>query len=174
VVVAVNGAKVRTSSELTREVAKASPGEVLRLDVLRMGKSRTVEIRSGVRPSEKDLVANDNQKDDAAPGKGGSAAAKATVVGLTLAPLDDAGRRRLGVDGAVKGLVITTLDPNSDAAQKGVRPDDILVRAGDREITSADDFANVVEAAKKAGRQSVLVGIYRGGRTLFLPLKVSG
>jgi len=66
-------AKVRTSSELTREVAKASPGEILRLDVLRMGKARTVEIRSGVRPSEKDLVANDNQPDDAAPGKGGSA-----------------------------------------------------------------------------------------------------
>jgi len=89
-------------------------------------------------------------------------------------PLDDAARRRLGVDGVVKGLVISKLDPNSDAAQKGVRADDILVRAGDREVASAEDFNSVVEAAKKAGRQSVLVGIYRGGRTLFLPLKVSG
>jgi serine protease Do len=31
----------------------------------------------------------------------------------------------------------------------------------------------VVGTAKKAGRTSVLVGVYRGGRTLFLPLKIS-
>ncbi len=173
-VVSVNGAKVRTSAELTREVAKASPGDVLHVDILRMGKPRTVDIRSGVRPSEKELASNDNQKEDGTPGKGGSAAARSAIVGLTLAPLDDAGRRRLGLEGAVKGLVISGIDPNSDAAQKGVRPDDILVRAGDREVSSADDFASVVEAAKKAGRQSVLIGIYRGGRTMFLPLKVSG
>ena len=173
VVVAVNGAKVRTSGELTREVAKASPGDSLRVDILRDGKPKTIEVRSGVRPSEKELASNDNSKDDAAPGKGG-AMGKSAVIGLTLSPLDDAARRRLGVEASVKGLLIASLDPNSDAAQKGVRPDDILVRAGDRVIGSAEDFSAVVEAAKKAGRQSVLVGIYRGGRTLFLPLKVAG
>lgn len=173
VVVAVNSAKVRTSGELTREVAKASPGDTLRVDILRDGKPKTIEIRSGVRPSEKELASNDNTKEDAAPGKG-AAAGKTAVIGLTLAPLDDAARRRLGVEASVKGLLIASLDPNSDAAQKGVRPDDILVRAGDKVIGSAEDFSSVVEAAKKAGRQSVLVGIYRGGRTLFLPLKVAG
>jgi serine protease Do len=70
--------------------------------------------------------------------------------------------------------VIANVDASSDAAQKGVRKDDILVRAGDRDVNAATDLSAVVDAAKKAGRQSVLVGIYRGGRTIFLPLKVSG
>ena len=172
-VVSVNGQRVRTSAELTREVAKASPGDVLHLDILRMGKAQTVDIRSGIRPSEKELASNDNKKEDQGPGKSGGSA-KSAVIGLTFAPLDDPTRRRLGIEGAVKGVVISAVDPNSDAAQKGVRPDDILVRAGDREVASVADFAAVVDAAKKASRQSVLVGIYRGGRTLFLPLKVAG
>src|SRR6185437_12888876 len=60
VVVSINGAPVKTSIELTREVAKAKPGDVLRLDVIREGKHRMVEVRSGIRPSEKDLASNDN------------------------------------------------------------------------------------------------------------------
>jgi serine protease Do len=31
-----------------------------------------------------------------------------------------------------------------------------------------------VDAAKKAGRSSVLVGVLRSGRTAFLPIKISG
>jgi serine protease Do len=41
-------------------------------------------------------------------------------------------------------------------------------------VASASDFAAVVDAARKAGRTSVLVGVFRTGRTTFLPLKVSG
>ena len=91
-----------------------------------------------------------------------------------MAPLDDAARRRIKVEANVRGLVIASIDPSSDAAQKGLQRDDILIRAGDREMVASSDLTAVVDAAKKAGRQSVLVGIYRGGRTLFLPLKVSG
>jgi serine protease Do len=175
VVVAVNGVNVRTSSELTREVAKARAGDVLRLQLLRDGKPKVVEVRSGVRPSEQQLAANDNrQGGGAGAGGGGSAAERPTVLGLALAPLDEAARRRIGAEAGVRGLVIANVDPSSDAAQKGVRKDDILVRAGDRDVNTATDLSSVVDLAKKAGRQSVLVGIYRGGRTIFLPLKVSG
>ena len=51
---------------------------------------------------------------------------------------------------------------------------DVIVRAGNRAVVSASDLAAEVDAAKKAGRPSVLVGVFRTGRTTFLPLKVSG
>ena len=175
VVVAVNGVKVRTSAELTREVAKAHAGDMLKLDVLRDSKPKTIEVKSGVRPSEQQLAANDNRSGGGlGGGEGAGAVARPQVLGLSLAPLDDAARRRISPEAGVRGLVIASVDQASDAAQKGVRKDDILVRAGDREVTAAGDVTAVVEAAKKAGRTSVLVGIYRGGRTIFLPLKVSG
>ncbi|WP_374347108.1 Do family serine endopeptidase [Phenylobacterium sp.] len=175
VVVSVNGVTVRTSSELTREVAKARAGDVLKLDVIRDGKRRVIEVRSGTRPSEAQLAANDNRNqggDDAGPGA--VTPKNPVVAGMSLAPLDEATRRRIGLDAGVRGAVVISLDQSSDAAAKGLRKDDVIVRAGDRDVASASDVAAAVDAAKKAGRPSILVGVHRQGRTLFLPIKVSG
>ncbi len=176
VIVSINGHPVKTSSELTREVAKARPGDTLQLDVIRDGKHRTVPIHSGVRPSEKELAANQNTPDEQGGGSGGGAQApKAPVVlGMALAPLDDATRRQLGMSASVHGAVVLNVDAASDAGQKGLKRGDVIVRAGDQPVTGAAEVSAAVEAAKRAKRPSVLVGIYRGGRTLFLPLKIAG
>ena len=47
VVVALNGRPIQTSTELTRAVGAAKPGDTLRLDVLRDGGRQTVTVRSG-------------------------------------------------------------------------------------------------------------------------------
>lgn len=173
VIVAINGHNVRTSSELTREVAKAKPGDVLKLDIIRDGKRRAVEVRSGTRPSERELAASAEQPDQNGGGNGGPPAARApAVLGLSLAPLDNATRTQLGLPANVKGAVVLGVDSNSDAGQKGLKRGDVIVRAGDAAVTTPADVAAAVDAAKKAKRPSVLVGVFRGGRTLFLPLKI--
>jgi serine protease Do len=131
-----------------------------------------VEVRSGTRPSERELAANDNTPGSRAPAA--PAAPAAPVIGLALAPLDDASRRQLNVPGDVRGALVTSVDQASDAAEKGLRRGDLITRAGDRAVTNAADLSAVVDAARRAGRTSVLVGVYRNGRTSFLPLKVSG
>ena len=166
---------VRTSAELTREVAKAHAGDILKLDVLHDGKKREVDIKSGVRPSEQQLAANDNKGG----GLNGEPNSPATphspvVLGLALAPLDEGSRKRIGVEAGLRGVVVTAVERSSDAAQRGIQRDDVVTHAGDREVASAADVAAAVDSAKKAGRAAVLVGIYRGGRTIFLPIKVSG
>lgn len=172
VIVSINGHAVKSSSELTREVAKAKPGDVLKLDVIRDGKHRAVEVRSGTRPSEKELAANENN-----PNQGGGSSAPPTqrapaVLGLSLAPLDDAMRHQLGLPASVRGAAVLAVDSSSDAGQKGLKRGDVIVRAGDVPVTSAAEVQAAVQAAKKAKRPSVLIGVYRGGRTLFLPLKI--
>ena len=174
VVVSINGHGVKSSSELTRQVAQARPGDVLHLDVIRDGKHRPVDVHSGIRPSETELAANENTPSRGAPG--GSAGPKTpapSVLGMALLPLDETIRRELSLPADVKGAVITGLDASSDAADKGLRRGDVIVRAGDRAVAGAADIASVVDVARKAGRNSVLVGVFRGGRTLFLPLKIS-
>lgn len=174
VVVAVNGQAVKSSTELTRQVAKARPGDVLRLDVVRNGKRQVVEVRSGVRPSEAELAANDNSSRRQSPnGDAPNAPAAPSVLGLKLAPLDEPTRRQLSLPGDVRGAVITGVDDSSDAGEKGLRRGDVIVRAGDRQVATAADVSTVVDQARKAGRPSVLVGVYRSGRTIFLPLKIT-
>ncbi|MDE2488634.1 MAG: PDZ domain-containing protein, partial [Alphaproteobacteria bacterium] len=173
VVIAVDGHPVTTSSELTREVAKAHPGDILHLNVIRDGHQRTVDIRAGERPSEAQLSAEENGPGEEGQGPSKpSAPAAPEVLGMRLAPLDDVLRRQLGLPPSVHGAVITSVDESSDAGDKGLRRGDVIVRAGDRNVASAADVQAVVAMAKKAGRPSVLVGVYRGGRTLFLPLKI--
>lgn len=175
VVVAVNGVSVKTSSELTREVAKARAGDTLKLSILRDAKPRTVEVRSGVRPTEKELAANDNQSGGPkGEPEAGTSAQRPVVLGLALAPLDAASRAKFGIGPEVRGMMVDSVDQSSDAAQRGLRKGDVVTRAGDRDVNSAADFAAVVDAARKAGRTSVLVGVHRGGRTSFLPLKIAG
>jgi serine protease Do len=174
VVVAVNGHTVKSSSELTREVAKARPGDMLHLDVIRDGHQRVVDVRSGVRPSEEQLAANDNGSGGEGPrGAAPAAPAAPQVLGLRLMPLDETTRKALSLPPTVHGAVIMGVDQSSDAGEKGLHRGDVIVRAGDRVVASAADVTAVVGTAKKAGRTSVLVGVYRGGRTLFLPLKIS-
>jgi serine protease Do len=175
VVVGVNGATVKSSSELTRQVARARAGDVLHLDVIRDGRKRTVDVKSGVRPSEKELAANDNTPQGVRGGEGGSGGAAApAVLGLSLGALDDQSRTRLNLPAEVRGALVQGVDQDSDAGAKGLRRGDVVTQANGRAVTTPQELAAVVDAAKKAGRTSVLVGVYRGGRTNFLPLKVSG
>jgi serine protease Do len=173
VVVTVNGVAIKNSTELTREVAKAQPGDSIRLDVIREGKHHPIEIKSGIRPSEKDLASNDNT-----PGGGGEKSPLAppaphpSVLGMALGPLDEATRRRLNAPPEVKGVVVESIDQTSDAGQKGLHRGDIIVAAGGHPVTTAADVAAAVDVAKKANRSAVLLGILRQGRTTFLAIKI--
>src|SRR5690606_120733 len=124
VVTSINGRDIKTSTELTRQVARARPGEAIRLEVIRGGKHQQIEIRSGTRPSAEQLAANDNT-----PGRRSTPATPQTapaVLGMAVAPIDDAARRRHGLDSSIRGVVIESVDASSDAASKGLRRGDVI------------------------------------------------
>jgi serine protease Do len=155
-------------------VAKASAGDTLRLEIIRGDARRTIQVRSGVRPNERELAANDNGGGSAAPrGQNPAQPAAPEVLGMTLAPIDAAARRSFGLAAEVRGVVVTALASGSDAARKGLRRGDVIARVNSRAVTAAGDVVAEVEAARKAGRPSVLVGVSRDGRTLFLPLDIA-
>jgi serine protease Do len=62
VVIAVDGQKVETSGEMTRAVGKAKPGQIIRLSVIRDGRRRTVIVRAGTRPPERELAGPERQR----------------------------------------------------------------------------------------------------------------
>ena len=174
IVTSVNGNPVTSSTSLTREVAKAPPGGVLKLDVLRDGKKHTVSIQSGVRPSAKELA---ELSAPDAPGSTPKAtpqsapAQRPVVLGMALAPIDAATKSRLNVD---TGVLVETVRADSDAAEQGVRRGAVIVSVNTRKVASAAEVAAAVDAAKKAGRPTVLMGFAVGGSTQFVPVKIPG
>jgi len=170
-VVAVNGETVTSNTELTRSVARGRPGETLRLEVIRDGKRKIVEVRSGTRPSESDLASGRNGGgggNDSAP----EAAKAPPVLGLALAPVDDAARRKYSLEDGVKGVVIEGIKPDSTAAEASLRRGDVISSVNNRPVVAARDVADAVDAARKAGRGSVLFGFTRGGQSGFVAVKI--
>jgi serine protease Do len=177
VVLEINGHPVKDSTDLTRQVAASHTGDNLNLSIWRGGKQVTVAVKSGVRPSQAELDKQQSQQESEngpGGGGGGSPAVKPDALGLSVVPLDDAARRKYGLPADVKGAVIDGVASGSDAAKKGVRRGDVIVRAGDRAVVSAQDVAAAIDAVKKSGRTSMLVFIYREGRQLGVPLKFAG
>ena len=175
VVTAVNGRNVTSSSEMTREVARARAGDILHLSIIRQGRRQTIDIRSGTRPSERELAAGLNGQPQVPGGPGPATpppAAAPTTLGLTLAPLDAAARRQFSIGADVSGVLIDRVAADSDAAEKGLRRGDVIVRAGDRPATNAAAVAAAVAEQRRAGRASIALLVHRAGRTLYVPVKI--
>jgi serine protease Do len=131
-------------------------------------------VKSGLRPTESMLAANDGGDDrPGAPPPAERVHPKA--LGMSFGAADDAElHERLGLPADVRGAVVLSVKGSSDAGEKGVKPGDVVVRAGDRSVRSPGDIPAAVADAKHAGRSSILLGIYRDGRTTFLPIKLEG
>jgi serine protease Do len=151
-ITAVDGDKVESASDLTRRVGLAKPGYSLSLDVRRSGKVLKLTLRSGLRPSEDSLAANDGAVPPAEAAEGG--------LGLLVAPHEGG------------GVVIQKVSPGTDAADKGLKPGDIIQRAGDSKVSAPADVSAAVAKAKAEGRKAVLLLIVRDGRQIFIPVAI--
>ena len=174
VVESLNGHDVNSSTELTRLVAQSRTGDTLHLAVLRDGKVRTVDVHSGLRPSEAQLARAQSGEDDSA-GPDASAAPQPKTprtLGMMLGALDDSTRSHLGLPDTVRGAVVLGVKGSSDAGEKGLKAGDVIVMAGDRNVAKPSDVTEAVAAAKKDGRSSIRLGVRRDGHTSFLPIKL--
>ncbi len=174
VVVAFNGTKLEGSADLTRRVGQTRVGDVVRLDVAgAKGVRRTVQVTIAARPSEQQLSQGD-------PVTGADATQPASpttnVLGLSVGPLSAQARTRLRLPANEPGVLILEVDPDSRAAERGIRAGDAILTANDEEVRSAEELDAAIEAARTAGRS--FIGLFvqsqnGGGGFVPLPLEAA-
>ena len=158
VIVRFDGKEVSKMRGLPKIVAQTPIGKVVDVEVLRGGQKKTVKVTVG-------RLTEDDEKPEPAvikPGKPDGdppAAAPSSMLGLKLAPLTDELRKKFGLDAKLKGVVVVEIDPQSPAAQKNIKPGDVIVEAGQQAVGSPDEVAASVERVKKAGRKAVLLRV---------------
>ena len=167
IITAINGQSVEDSTDLTRKVATVPAGNVATFSVNRGGKPSEIRVTIGARPD--DRVAT-----NVPAGKPGAAAASATAAGLALSSLTPETKRTYNVaDAVTSGAVITKVDTDSDAAEKGLQAGDVVLKVGNRTVRSPADFQSGVTDAKKGGRSSVLLLVARTqGGTGFVAIDI--
>ena len=99
---------------------------------------------------------------------------KLDKLGLSLEDMTSKLRKQFSIDTKVNGVVVTSLDPNGLAAEKGVRLGDVLVEVDQTKVRTAVAVAKIISKITKAKRKkSVLFTINRQGSIRFLGLRVT-
>ncbi|MDZ4089389.1 MAG: Do family serine endopeptidase [Tabrizicola sp.] len=159
------GEEVGDAGDLTRRVADAPIGEAVPVIVLREGKTETLAVTLGRREEAEAATMPASAPAPEAP-------KELETLGLTLAPLDDEMRGRLGLEATAEGLLITAVDQASEAFTKGLAEGDLITEAGQQKVVRLQDLEDRIKEAKDAGRKSILLLVRRGGDPRFVALSI--
>jgi serine protease Do len=166
VIVRINGSDVTYDNTLSYVVANTPIGSSVPIELVREGQRRTISATISQRPSEAIVQARagltPDATDDSADAKSPAAEATKASLGITLQPLTAQLRQQLKIPDTVKGVVIAGITPSSDAATNGLQRGDIILQINQKPTTSPAEAAAAVDAARKAGRDTVLMLVQRG------------
>jgi serine protease Do len=167
VITRFDGFDVDDTRGLVRRVGNTQVGKTVRVVVFRDGKTKTLQVTLGRREAAEGVVpAAQIQEEEP------ETEAERTMLGMTLSALNDELRTQLELDTDATGLVVTDTDALSEAHEKGMRAGDVITEAGQEKVNSLSDFEDRVDAAKEAGRKSMLLLVRRAGEPRFVALSL--
>jgi serine protease Do len=165
VVIAINGKAVEDSRDLSRRVASLVAGTSATLTVNRDGKVQEITTRIAPRKEEKVASAG-----GAAPGVPTASTAEAMGLGLSLVTPE--ARRAYNLDDNQQGVLITKVDPESDAADKGLQPGDVVMSVSNRSVRTPQDVQKTIAEAQSAGRKTVLLLVATSAGSRFIAVDI--
>lgn len=161
VILQVNGKQVANSRELARTIAALSPGSEAHLRISRNGNERDVTVQLGEFPdTEKVAFSGGNEDNDAAK--------EIEDLGLTLVPAPE-----LPGSKTKEGVAVASVDPNSKAADQGIRRGDVILELNSKPVSTVEDVSAGIREAREKGKRVVLLQIKgrdKQSRFLALPL----
>jgi serine protease Do len=157
VITQIDGKDVDSPKDLARTIGAYAPGKSVDVTVWRGGKSQSVKVDLGTLPASDKQASNDDGKQQAPAAKADTLA----DLGLTVTKAESG-----------KGLVVTDVDPDSDAADRGIQPGDVITSINSNDVNTTDDVSKAMVDAAKAGRKAVLMQITRDDSNRFVALPV--
>ena len=146
-----DGQSVETMRGLPRAVASTPIGKTVVVDLLRKGENMTVNVTVGRLPEDAEAEVEDSDSAERAGAE--EAPVEETLLGLSIAPLTEALREQYGIGKSIEGVVVTEVDPASPAAQKDVKPGDVIVEVTQTKVKDPQEVMDRVAAIKKSGTE---------------------
>ncbi|MEX0852131.1 MAG: Do family serine endopeptidase [Bauldia sp.] len=154
-ILAVNGETVKDSRDLAMRISGMAPGTIVKVTYWRDAASHDADVTLGTLPSDEQLAAKGGAPESPAPAQ----VASLDDFGLSLGPTDDN-----------VGVLVTDVDPNGQAAERGLQSGDVILSVGDDAVTNPSEVEKHVADAKADGLKAVLLRIKSGDRTQFVAL----
>ncbi|RME94404.1 MAG: PDZ domain-containing protein, partial [Alphaproteobacteria bacterium] len=170
VILSFDGQEIETMRELPKVVARTRIGKTVTVEVMRNGERKSFEVTIGRLPEQKVAARDSGGEEPTAP-----ESESEKVLGLSIAPLNEALRRQYQISNKVKGVVVTAVEPDSVAAEKNIKAGDVIVEVTRSEVSRPSDVVRQIESVRKSGRKSVLLLIDDGkGELRFVAVPVDG
>jgi serine protease Do len=169
VVVKFDGKDIKEPKDLSRVVADTAVGKEVEVVIIRKGQEETRKVTLG--------RLEDGEKAVQAAAKTLAEPAEKPVtqkaLGLDLATLSKDLRTRYKIKDSVKGVIITSVDGTSDAAEKRLSAGEVIVEVAQEAVSNAADVKKRVDQLKKDGKKSILLLVSNAdGELRFVALSV--
>ncbi len=158
----VNGSEIADSRDLARKIADFSPNTAVIVKVWRNDEEKTVKVKLGKFPNSTKVALGKFDNDEAEEKK---ESIDLKQLGLTLMPARAAGTK--------EGVAIAEVDPDSDAAEKGLKAGDVILEAGGKPVSSPEDVLEALKTMKALGRTAVLLHIKTGDQKRLVPIQIN-
>ena len=153
-ILSVNDRIIEDSRDLARKIADYAPGTKVAVKVRRGDSDKTIDVKLG------DF-----------PGSQQASVPRSEPVRPEATALDDLGLRlQRDPDG---GVEIMSVDEDTDAAEKGLRPGDVILEVNSKKVDRPMDVDEQVKSARKRGRRAVLIVVKRGNQKRFIAVQLN-
>ena len=152
IILAVNGKPVNDSAQLRMNLSLMQPGTPVNLTILRDGTQRQLTARLAELPTETAKVEKGDNSTDTA------------MDGVSVENFSPNSARQLGVPPGTTGVVVTDVDPNSQAAANGLKRGDVIQEVNHQPVHNAAEF----HAALRHSGDGTLLLVNRQGNTMYL------
>ena len=157
----VNADPIADSRDLARKIAEFAPDTMVDVKVWRNNAEQTVKVKLGLFPANQEALAKLGGGDGDKPDK---SSLELSQLGLTLMPARSGNK-----DG---GVAIAEVDPSSDAAEKGLKPGDIILEVSGQQVAIPDDVVAGVKKAQDLKRSAVLLHVKSADQKRFVAVQL--
>lgn len=150
VIVKFDGKDIKEMRDLPRIVADTPVGKDVEVTVIRKGQEVTRRVTLGrLEEAEKQaaLTKKEDEPEEKSPVK--------STLGLGLVDLTDALRKEHKIKSSVRGVLITKVDPSSQAADKRLQPGMVIAEVQQQQVRTAAQVQERIEQLKKSGQTVV-------------------
>lgn len=154
VIISFGGEEIKEMKELPYVVASTPVGKVVKVEVIRRGKHKSLEVKIG--KSEEEQAEEE-------------LAEEVSDLGMTVDEITPELARQFGLSDE-RGLVVVQVENNSPAGEAGLRHGDIIVEMDQEPVKDLDEYSKKIRRYKKG--DTILFLVKRREATLYLTLKV--
>lgn len=155
VILKFNGVRITAMRNLPRMVAETQVGKNVPIIIFRNGKELSLKILIDEMPDDSLNLQNQNKKQ-----KNPISALEIIPLeplGVAVAKLTPALRDRYKISRFLSGVLIVEVNPNSDAASKGLKPGDVISEVNRTEVLNPQDLEKQILVAKEKKAKSILM-----------------